>query len=154
MQIHRFLFPMVVLTGFLQGNLRAAETKPIPPAEKKPVFNEYQGTKVEDDYQWLEDDQNPAVQAWSNAENQRTRDYLDHLPYHAELEKQLQDWDARTSPSYSSIIARPGVLFAMKSQPPKQQPMLVRLSSPQDVASEKVLVDPNQLDSKGTTTID
>jgi prolyl oligopeptidase len=142
------------LAGLLLANLPAAETKPLPPAEKKPVVTEYQGTKVADDYQWLENDQDPAVQAWSNAENQRTRDYLDHLPFHAQLEKQLQDWYAKTSPSYSAIVARPGVLFALKFQPPKQQPMLVRLNSAQELASEKVLLDPNQLDRKGTTTID
>src|SRR5262249_59101944 len=110
--------------------------------------------KVEDNYQWLENDNDPAVQTWSKAENERTRAYLDHLPARAELEKQLTDWYAKTSPNYSGITARPGVLFAIKFQPPKQQPMLVRLSSAQDLSSEKVLVDPNQMDSKGTTAID
>jgi prolyl oligopeptidase len=148
--------PLILLAPFsllVCLNLRAAEPKP-PVAEKKPVFDEYHGTKVEDDYQWLENDDDPAVKAWSDAENKRTRAYLDSLSSRNKIEEQLKAWYAKTSPSYSSIVPRPGALFALKNQPPKQQPMLVTLASADDLKSEKVLLDPNQLDSKGTTTID
>jgi len=121
---------------------------------KKPVSNEYQGTTVEDPYQWLEKDDDPEVKAWSAAQNQQTRDYLDKLPDRAAIEKQLTEWYAKTSPSYSSLVSRPGILFAMKFQPPKQQPMLVTLASADDLKSEKVVLDPNVLDAKGTTAID
>jgi prolyl oligopeptidase len=148
--------PLILLAPFsllVCLNLRAAEPKP-PVAEKKPVFDEYHGTKVEDDYQWLENDDDPAVKAWSDAENKRTRAYLDSLSSRNKIEEQLKAWYAKTSPSYSSIVPRPGALFALKNQPPKQQPMLVTLASADDLKSEKVLLDPNQIDSKGTTTID
>jgi prolyl oligopeptidase len=42
----------------------------------------------------------------------------------------------------------------MKFQPPKQQQMLVTLASADDLKSEKVIVDPNAIDAKGTTAID
>jgi prolyl oligopeptidase len=148
--------PLILLAPFsllVCLNLRAAEPKP-PVAEKKPVFDEYHGTKVEDDYQWLENDDDPAVKAWSDAENKRTRAYLDSLSSRNKIEEQLKAWYAKTSPSYSSIVPRPGALFALKNQPPKQQPMLVTLASADDLKSEKVLLDPNHIDSKGTTTID
>jgi prolyl oligopeptidase len=51
-------------------------------------------------------------------------------------------------------VSRPGILFAMKFQPPKQQQILVTLASADDLKSEKVVLDPNALDAKGTTTID
>src|SRR5581483_3667117 len=54
----------------------------------------------------------------------------------------------------TSLVSRPGRLFAMKFQPPKQQPLLVTLASAGDLKSEKIVVDPNLLDSKGTTAID
>jgi prolyl oligopeptidase len=148
--------PLLLLAPFsvlVCLNLRAAEPRPAA-AEKKPVFDEYHGTKVEDDYQWLENDDDPGVKAWSETENKQTRAYLDNLPSHGKIEQQLKDWYAKTSPSYSAIVSRPGLLFAMKFQPPKQQPMLVTLNSANDLKSEKVLVDPNKLDSKGTTAID
>jgi len=107
MTIRRFHLFLSALLVPLLGNLSAAETKPAPLAAKKPVVNEYQGTKVEDAYQWLENDNDPAVQAWSKAENARSRAYLDHLPVRAELEKQLTEWYAKTSPNYFELIARP-----------------------------------------------
>jgi prolyl oligopeptidase len=128
--------------------------KPIPQTQKKPVTDEYQGVKVEDNYQWLEQDDDPAVKAWSDAQNQRTREYLDKLPNHAAIEKQLTDWYAKTSPSYSGIIARPGILFALKFQPPKQQRMLVTLASAENLKSEKMVLDPNKFDPSGKTAID
>ena len=137
---------------FVSSQVPAAE--PDIQTSKKPVTDEYQGIKVEDNYQWLEKDDDPAVKAWSDAQNQKTRAYLDKLPDRAAIEKQLGEWYAKTSPSYSGIVSRPGILFAMKFQPPKQQPMLVTLASADDLKSEKIVLDPNSLDSKGTTTID
>jgi prolyl oligopeptidase len=121
---------------------------------KKPVTDEYKGVKVEDNYQWLENDADPAVKTWSESQNQQTRAYLDKLPDRAAIEKELTEWYAKTSPSYSGIVSRPGILFAMKFQPPKQQQMLVTLASADDLKSEKVIVDPNAIDAKGTTAID
>ena len=125
-----------------------------PATPKKPVTDEYQGVKVQDDYQWLEKDDDPEVKAWSDTQNQHTRAYIDKLPDRAAIEKQLTEWYAKTSPSYSSLVSRPGILFAMKFQPPKQQQMLVTLASPDDLKSEKMVLDPNALDAKGTTAID
>jgi prolyl oligopeptidase len=129
-------------------------TEPVNQTPKRPVTDEYQGVKVQDDYQWLEKDDDPAVKAWSDAQNQRTRKYLDQLPDRVAIEKQLTDWYAKTSPSYSGIVSRPGILFAFKFQPPKQQQMLVTLSSADDLKSEKVVLDPNKLDPTGKTAID
>lgn len=154
MKAHPCRLILCGLLAFLITHLSNAEVKPAPSADKKPVFDEYHGTKVQDDYQWLEEDNNPAVKAWSDAENRRTRAYLDSLPSHKKIEEQLKAWFAKSSPSYSAMVTRPGVLFALKFQPPKQQPMLVRLDSANDLKSEKVLVDPNQIDARGTTTID
>src|SRR5947209_8602639 len=152
MRANRFLFLIGALSGLTLVNLPAAE--PTPQTPKKPVSDEYHGTTVKDPYQWLEKDDDPEVKEWSNAQNQRTRSYLDKLPDRAAVEKQLADWYAKTSPSYSSLVSRPGVLFAMKFQPPKQQPLLVTLASADDLKSEKVVLDPNVLDAKGTTAID
>jgi prolyl oligopeptidase len=146
--------PFVLSMIFGLGSASLAVGESNQEAPKKPVINEYQGVKVQDDYQWLEDDADPAVKAWSDAQNQRTRAYLDKLPDRAGIEKQLTEWYAKTSPSYSGLVSRPGILFALKFQPPKQQPMLVTLASADDLKSEKMVLDPNALDPKGTTAID
>jgi prolyl oligopeptidase len=152
MKMHRLLFLIAAL--FALSLYRAAAAEPDSKTAKKPVTDEYQGVKVEDPYQWLEQDDAAEVKAWSDAQNARTRAYLDKLPDRAVVEKTLTEWFAKTSPSYSSLVSRPGVLFAMKFQPPKQQPMLVTLASADDLKSEKMLLDPNAMDAKGMTTID
>jgi prolyl oligopeptidase len=152
MSAHRFLFVVGAVGGLALSQWAAAQ--PAPETPKKPVSTEYHGVTVEDPYQWLEKDEDPQVKAWSHAQNQRARQYLDHLPDRAAIEKQLTEWYAKTSPSYSSLVSRPGLLFAMKFQPPKQQSLLVTLASADDLKSEKVVLDPNVLDPNGTTAID
>jgi prolyl oligopeptidase len=152
MRANRFLFLITALIGLTLINLPAIE--PLPQTPKKPHSDEYHGVTVEDPYQWLENNEDPEVKAWSDAQSQQTRAYLDKLPGRAAIEKQLTEWYAKTSPSYFSLVSRPGILLAMKFQPPKQQPFLVTLVSPDDLKSEKVVLDPNALDAKGTTAID
>src|SRR6266581_420557 len=152
MRANLFLSLLATAAALTLSNVSLAESAPDTP--KKPVATEYHGLTVEDPYQWLENDDDSQVKTWSDAQNQRTRKYLDSLPDRAAIEKQLGDWYAKTSPSYFSLVSRPGILFAMKFQPPKQQPMLVTLASADDLKSEKVVLDPNVLDTKGTTAID
>jgi len=152
MKMKRFLVLIGALCALSFSNASAAESE--SKTVKKPVTDEYQGVKVEDPYQWLEEDDSAEVKAWSEAQNARTRAYLDKLPDRAAVEKTLTEWYAKTSPTYFSLVSRPGVLFALKFQPPKQQPMLVTLASANDLKSEKMVIDPNAMDAKGTTAID
>jgi prolyl oligopeptidase len=126
-----------------------------PPATpKKPATDVYHGVKVVDDYRWLEDANDPAVRAWSAAQNRFARSYLDALPARADLYERLKQLRSYPSPRYLSLAYRRDQLFAIKRQPPKEQPFLVTLTSPDAPDSERVIVDPNQLDAKGTTAID
>ena len=125
-----------------------------PPTEKKPVTDEYYGVQVVDDYRWLEDGSAPAVKTWTEAQNRNTRAYLDALPDRAAIQAQLTAWFAKVSPSWTSPVSRPGRLFALKFQPPKQQRLLVMLTSANDLASEKVVIDPNALEPKGQVAMD
>jgi prolyl oligopeptidase len=152
MRANFFLSLVVTAAALALSGTPLAEGAPDTP--KKPVATEYHGVTVEDPYQWLEADDDSQVKAWSDAQNQQTRKNLDSFPDRAAIEKQLQEWYAKTSPSYSSLVSRPGILFAMKFQPPKQQPLLVTLASADDLKSEKAVLDPNVLDTKGTTAID
>ena len=126
----------------------------LPSTPKKPVTDVYHGVKVVDDYRWLEDFHDPQVRSWASEENRYTRAYLDGLPERAALYEQLKQLLAYPSPRYRRLAHRAGVFFALKQQPPKEQPVLVTLHSPGDLSSERVLLDPNRLDAKGATAID
>src|ERR1700680_4407443 len=134
--------------------LKAQAPGPVPATPKKPVVDEYHGVKVTDDYRWLENWDDPTVRAWSDAQNQRTRAYLDALAVRGPIRKWLREVANGTSVSYSAIRLPRDVFFAMKAQPPKNQPFLITLKSLDDPASEHVILDPNQLNPKGTSAID
>jgi prolyl oligopeptidase len=128
---------------------------PAPPdTPKRPVTDKYYGVKVTDDYRWLENWDDPAVKQWSAAQNARTRAYLDHLSSRPAIEARLKELVSGGSAAYYDLQYRAGVLFAMKYQPPQQQPMLVTLRSADDPASAKIVFDPNAAGSQGSIAID
>ena len=107
-----------------------------------------------DDYVWLENFNDPAVQAWTAAENRLSRAWLDRASARPRVAHRLEQLYAATPANYSELQTRPGLIFAMKFLPPAQQPMLVTLRSPEYLASERVVLDPNQIGGRGATTID
>jgi prolyl oligopeptidase len=136
------------------GSFLFASDSFAPTTERKSVTDTYQGVKVTEDYRWLEDAGNPKVQQWTEAQNARTRAVLDKNRDLPKLRKRLKELLTDPSPSYSDLQKRGGVLFAMKKQPPKEQPFLVTLRSADDPSSAKVVLDPTVLDAKGKTAID
>lgn len=136
----------LVLTGAL---LSAAP----PDAPKKPATDTYHGVTVTDDYRWLEDGTDKAVQKWSDGQNAHARAVLDKFPGAEHLRDRLTKIMAAKTTSHSAFAVRGEKLFALRKQPPKQQPFLVvmRLDKPEE---SRVLLDPNDSDKKGTTTID
>jgi prolyl oligopeptidase len=126
----------------------------VPATPEHPVTNTYFGTPVVDNYIWLENFDDPAVKKWNEAENKVSRDYLDKLPARTQVAERLKKLYSATSPNYFGLQYRRGTIFAMKFKPPAQQPWIVMLKSANDPASERVVLDPNQLNPKGTTAID
>ena len=68
--------------------------------------------------------------------------------------ERLREISRSTSATYSALQYRGGALFALKAQPPAQRPYLVMMAPPDDLRSERVVVDPNALDRSGQTAID
>lgn len=127
---------------------------PSPPATPKhPVVDEYHGVKVTDDYRWLEDGKSPDVVAWTAAQDKYARSHLDPLPLHTSIYEFMKRLDSERSSSYYDLQSRSGVLFAMTSQPSKQQDMLVTISSADDPGSRHLVLDPTALDPANSTTI-
>ncbi len=146
----------IILSLLVMGSVTvfAAGISSLPPTPKKPVSDTYHGVKVTEDYRWLENFKDPEVRQWSTAENAYARGYLDSLQDRPAIVKRLTDIFDKASSSYGSLRYRNGILFAIKEQPPKEQPFLIILRSADDTSSEKIIVDPNKIDPKGTTAID
>ena len=133
---------------------KPAPTRAYPVAAQGPAVNAYHGVAVSDPYQWLEDADNPEVKSWVAQENQLSRTYFDAYPGHQAVADRVRQLLTSTSNDYFDLDYRGGKLFALKRQPPKQQPLLVTLKTADDVTSEHVVLDPNTLDAAGTTSID
>jgi prolyl oligopeptidase len=143
---------ILVATSMTAG--RTAEPASPPPSAKKPVTDVYHGVQVSDDYRWLENWDDPAVRKWSAAQNRHARAWLDALPNRTAIGKRVKGLNSDASPDYFGLRYRGGQLFALKFQPPKDQPFLITLRSADEPDSAQVIVDPTRLNPKGTTTID
>jgi prolyl oligopeptidase len=150
---NRSILAALAVVAALAFPAAGAQRLSYPATPKKPVTDTYDGVQVTDDYRWLEDATDPAVKAWSAEENRLTRGVLDALPQRPGLAKRFRELLGSAPVRYFEMYRR-GAFFAMKLQPPKNQPFLVVMKSAGDVKSERVLLDPNRLDSKGTTAID
>jgi len=138
---------------FVQYAAAAGELAPAPATPKRPVASGIPGIDARDDYRWLEDGKNAEVRAWSDAQNQRARAFLASLPGVSAIRARVATLMKSRSPMWGRLRWRGGQLFAMKTQPPKQQPFLVVRSSA-SFGPERVLLDPMTLDPSGHTAID
>jgi prolyl oligopeptidase len=132
---------------------RAADAS-APASEVRPVADVYHNVTVTDPYRWLENSADPQVREWSEAQDARTRKFIDALPQRTPMYERLFGLIAATSSSYHGLHAVGDQVFAYYSQPPKQQPMIAVLTNAAKPALARVIVDPNAINPKGTTAID
>src|SRR5947209_16108213 len=62
-----------------------------PVATPRPVADYFHGTRVIDDYRWLEKADTPEVEKWVSEENDYTRALLGPLPGRAAIQKRLTE---------------------------------------------------------------
>ena len=123
-----------------------------PETEKEDVVEMLHGVEVEDPYRWLEDDNDPEVLAWVDAQNEVTFDYLRSLPGRDALEArltELQDYARRSAPfrfgPHWFVRANDGL---------QDQDVLYRTPGPGTPEDEwEVLLDPNRLSDDGTVSL-
>jgi len=126
----------------------------VPIAAEQNIIDIYHGVSVKDPYQWLEKADDAGVQAWSRAQDVRTRRYLDGLKGRKPIYAQLMTQISAASSRFYALHAVGGKLFAMLNQPPKQQPMIAVMEGDADPTRARTVVNPNELNPKGTTAID
>jgi len=140
---------LIVIAG-----IASAADPGAPPTAQQAVTDTYHGVQVTDPYRWLENADSRQVREWSAAQDARTRKYLDALPQRGPIYDQLLRQISATSSSYHALRAVGGQIFALYEEPPKQQAMIAVLTNAADPSQARVIVDPNTINSKGTTAID
>jgi hypothetical protein len=120
-----------------------------PETRREQVVDDYHGTKVEDPYRWLEDDNAEEVKAWVEKQNQVTFAYLDKIPAREEINKRLtQLWDYEKYGTPFKVADR---YFYSKNDGLQNQSVLYWTKSLD--AEPKVLIDPNTLSKDGTVAL-
>ncbi len=129
-----------------------------PITESRPVTETIHGEQVTDNYQWLEgDNSDPAnmgkltdeVVSWTDEQNGYTRSVLDNLPGRKELEERLRE--LMEVPSIGSPSVYGNRYFYSKRE--GTQPQSVRYVREGLDGKERVLLDPQQIDPSGLTTV-
>jgi prolyl oligopeptidase len=147
------LAALLVATSLLTG----CNSHNSPAASRQPVASEYHGQPVTEDYQWLEAGTNPAVRQWTAAQNARAREFLDRTESRPLVEARLRELFSKTSPNYSAFHWSAGWLFYLEFKPPAQQPVLKVLKAvtgTNDPDHGEIVLDPNQLSTDGSSSID
>ncbi len=146
---------LVAAAAVYAGDSQSADTPAAAPAappkaQPKPIADIYHGTKVVDNYRWLEDGNSPETQKWVADEMAYTRALLDPLPGRDAIHKRLTELLSIGSITAPLIAGRH--YFYTKREGMQNQPVLyVRdgLNGP-----DRVLVDANQLAADGTIALD
>jgi len=120
-----------------------------PVTEKIDHTDTYFGTIVEDPYQWLEDDNSAATGAWVDLQNLTTANYLDQIPYRAAIKARLTEL-ANYPRAGGAFRAGSSIIYSRNDGLQNQAVWYIKEGLD---GEEQVLLDPNELDDKGTTAI-
>ena len=126
----------------------------VPPQTKvDPVTDDYAGTKVSDDYRWLEhlEKDSTEVKAWTDAQLAHLRSTLDPLRCREALRTELTPLMQITSWSVPTI--RGPYYFYSQREGRMNQPAVYARNGGPNVGAE-VILDPNVMDTTGLTSMD
>jgi prolyl oligopeptidase len=143
MKFTLLLIPALAVSGIAQAQLSYPATK------KVDQVDDYFGTKVEDPYRWLEDDNAPETKDWVTAENKVTFDYLDKIPYRGKIKNRLTElynYERFSTPS------KIGEYYVFSKNDGLQNQAVYYRQKELDGAPE-VFLDPNAMSKEGTTSV-
>jgi prolyl oligopeptidase len=123
-------------------------------AARVPVTDTYHGVGVTEDYRWLENASSAESIAWTKSQQQRTRAYFAGIAWRDALRTRVAQLLRAERTTYGRLVSGGSTFFALKEQAPRQRPFLVALTDLDDLATERVVLDPGAIDPSGETSID
>jgi prolyl oligopeptidase len=131
------------------GPLFAGAQLKYPETTKKETVDDYHGTKVQDPYRWLEDDNSEETKKWVQAENAVTFDYLSKIPYREKVKKRLEKlWNYER---YSSPFKKADYYYFFKNDGLQNQSVLYRQKGLNGKPEE--FLNPNTLNKEGIAAL-
>ena len=142
-------FILVASAMFSLNDSKSAPVAP-PKTEKRPLKEDFHGTKIVDNYRWLEHGDDPDVQKWVAAEMAYTRGILDPLPGGDAIHKRLTELLSIGSIGAPQIGGK--YYFYTRREGMQNQPVLYVREGVD--GKDRVLVDVNQLSADGNISLD
>ncbi len=132
-----------VLAPNLQSQERTAVKQPVAPV--RPVTDDYYGTKIVDNYRYMENLKDPEVQEWFKNQNDYTRATLAGIPGRDKLLARIKELDQSVSVTVFDVQRLPGDLyFYQKLLAGENIPKLYVRKGLK--GAERLLVDPNKVE--------
>jgi prolyl oligopeptidase len=126
-----------------EGRPAPATVPSAPPvAPVRAVTDDYHGTKVVDPYRYMENLQDPEVQAWFKSENDYTRAVLARLPGRAQLLARIREFEQ--SVPRVSATREPGDLYLVWKRLPSEDVGKLYLRHGLD-GQDRLLIDPEKI---------
>jgi prolyl oligopeptidase len=121
-----------------------------PETIKKPIVENLFGTKVIDNYRWLEDDRSKETEAWVKEENEVTFNYLNKIPYREQLKSRLTElWNYE---KLGTPFKEGDYTYFSKNNGLQNQNVIYRKKG--DTDEPEVFLDPNTFSENATTSLD
>jgi len=126
---------------FLSQIISAQYNYPVTP--EKAVVDDYFGTKITDNYRWLEDLKNPEVEKWFKAQSDFSHNLINKIPHREDLYKRMKEVQEMNGDSFDAVFQRQNTYFYTKT---KKSENLSKLYS-RDLSSgkETLIFDPETL---------
>jgi prolyl oligopeptidase len=149
MKTRYFFAPVLAVVATMvaaQGPQRMAypETKKL-----EGVGDDLHGTYVADPYRWLENDTSAETADWVKRQNAVTDSYLDKIPYRKDIAKRYEQ--LFNFPKVSAPIKVGELYFQYRNSGLQNQSVIYVRKGIN--GEDKVFIDPNAIDPKGTTSI-
>jgi len=120
-----------------------------PETKKDSTKDNYFGTTIADPYRWLENDTSAETKAWVMAENKVTQNYMEQIPYRADIKKRLTElWNY---PKESAPFKVGEYYFFTKNDGLQNQSIWFIKKGLE--GKEEVFLDPNTLTKDGTAAV-
>ncbi len=110
-RIHRSTLA-IVFAFSATAALAAVAVAPAPTTERGTTMDVIQGKSIADPYRWLENWEDPKVQAWSDAQDARARTYFNAVPGRAAVQAELTRLITATSPAFYGLQAAGDKIYA------------------------------------------
>lgn len=126
---------------FLSQIISAQYNYPVTP--EKAVVDDYFGTKITDNYRWLEDLKNPEVEKWFKSQSDFSHSIINKIPHREDLYKRMKEVQEMNGDSFDAVFQRQNTYFYTKT---KKNENLSKLYS-RDLSSgkETLIFDPETL---------